>query len=122
MADEQTYRGFSSININDYDTQLFDKELAIQDLINEFMTVQGERVMRPSFGSIIHTLLFDFSHADTEKMIYDDAKRIVDKDPRFTFQDASITSDDNGQSFVLSLDMVFVPDVDMITLNIQYVA
>ena len=42
----------------------------------------GERVARPSFGSIIHDLLFDLFDARTEGLVIADAQRIFGDDPR----------------------------------------
>lgn len=98
------YRGFSSVasqglaavrlvdgeaetvpgasNANSIDTRLFDVELVKQDLLNHFGTRIGERVGRPSFGSIIHDLLFDVFDERTEGLVLADANRIFAEDPR----------------------------------------
>lgn len=91
------YRGFSSVandgsvqlvdgsftsEGNSIDTRLYDVDLVKQDLLNHFGTRIGERVARPSFGSIIHDLLFDLFDSRTEGLVIADAQRIFSDDPR----------------------------------------
>ena len=76
------YRGYSSIGITGTDTALQDLALIKQDLLNHFMTRIGERVARPTFGSIIHDLLFNLSDPRVEGLIVQDAQRILDLEPR----------------------------------------
>lgn len=76
------YRGFSSVANSGIDTRLFDVQLVGQDLLNHFNTRVGERVGRPSFGSIIHDLLFDLFDSRTEGLVVADAQRIFSEDPR----------------------------------------
>jgi phage baseplate assembly protein W len=76
------YRGFSSVANDGIDTRLFDVELVKQDLLNHFNTRVDDRVGRPSFGSIIHDLLFDLFDSRTEGLVIADAQRIFSEDPR----------------------------------------
>lgn len=79
---EPIYRGFSSVAKQGIDTALFDLELVKQDLLNHFNTRIGERVARPTFGSIIWDLLFDLGDPRTESLVIQDAQRIIGQDPR----------------------------------------
>jgi phage baseplate assembly protein W len=76
------FKGFSTVNRTRAPFSLVNEELVKQDLMNEFNTRKGERVMRPNFGSIVHSLLFDPEDPTTEETIKEDIARIVDKDPR----------------------------------------
>ena len=51
------FKGFSTIDKIRAPYSLFDQELIKRDLLNEFQTRRGERLMKPNFGSIIHDLL-----------------------------------------------------------------
>ena len=87
------YRGFST-NANDgLNTKLFEVPLVRQDLLNEFNTRLGERVGRPQYGSIIHDLLFDLSDPRTESLVQADIVRIVNKDPRVSPLEVTVTTD-----------------------------
>jgi len=59
-----------------------DDNLIKQDLLNEFYTKRGERVMRPNFGSIIWEILMDPDSAELEKLVNEDIEKIVKRDPR----------------------------------------
>jgi|SRR6056300_1346139 len=61
---------------------LTDDELVKRDLLNEFYTKRGERVMRPTFGSIIWEILMDPDGAELERQVNEDITKIIDRDPR----------------------------------------
>ena len=46
----QFYVGFSSIDIANTNSKLYDLALIKQDIINQFNNRKGERVMNPEFG------------------------------------------------------------------------
>lgn len=80
-----TYVGYSTINRNTINAVLTDKDLALRDLLNHFYTRQGERVMNPTFGSILHDLVFDPLDVRTETLAQEDVERIINSDPRWNF-------------------------------------
>ena len=85
------YRGYSSVGLESgVDTSVNDIDIVKQDLLNEFNTRLGERVMRPDFGSIVHDLLFDLADPRTEALVFADADRIFRNDPRVEAQDISV--------------------------------
>ena len=47
------FRGFSTVDTVKAPFSLSDMELVKRDLLNEFNTRKGERVMRPNFGCIV---------------------------------------------------------------------
>jgi phage baseplate assembly protein W len=77
-----TFKGFSTINQVRAPYSLTDQDLIKRDLLNEFYTRKGERVMRPNFGSIIWDLLMDPEDDTLEASIREDILRIVRKEPR----------------------------------------
>ena len=79
------FRGFSTVDKIRAPYSLFDQELIKRDLLNEFQTRRGERLMKPNFGSIIHDLLMEPEDTITDDEIRDDITRICDKDPRKQF-------------------------------------
>ena len=85
------YRGYSSVGLESgVDTSVNDIDIVKQDLLNEFNTRLGERVMRPGFGSIVHDLLFDLADPRTEALVFADADRIFRNDPRVEATDISV--------------------------------
>ena len=102
------YRGFSTVANDGIDTRLFDVDLVTQDLLNHFGTRVGERVGRPSFGSIIHDLLFDLFDSRTEGLVVADAQRIFSEDPRVSPLEVNVEVDPEKHQIrlVATLQMV----------------
>jgi len=82
MATRGTNIGFTTYNKKSPPFTLEGFELAKQDLLNAFLTKRGERVMRPTFGTIIFDLLFEPFDEDLEAAVAEDARRIISEDPR----------------------------------------
>ena len=76
------FKGFNTIGRIRPPYTLTDSELIKRDLLNEFYTRKGERLMRPGYGSIIWDLLMDPSTPDLDAQLKEDIKRIIDRDPR----------------------------------------
>ena len=70
------FKGFSTVNKVKAPYTLTDMALVKQDLLNEFNTRKGERVMRPNFGSIIWDLLMNPDDSFTTDEIKLDIERI----------------------------------------------
>ena len=79
-----TFIGMSTVDNVRAPYTLTDDALVKRDLLNEFYTKRGERMMRPTFGSIIWEILMDPDTPDLEKQVKDDIKKIIDRDPRVT--------------------------------------
>lgn len=97
----QFYIGFSSVNPNG--TRLFDLELIKQDILNEFKTKKGERVMNPLFGSVIWDLLMEPLTDRIKQVLEEDIKRICNADPRATPIRIEIVEFPNGYILELTL-------------------
>ena len=80
-----TFIGMSTVDTVRAPYTLTDDQLIKRDLLNEFNTKRGERVMRPNFGSIIWEILMDPDTRGLEKLVDDDIKKIIDRDPRVKF-------------------------------------
>jgi phage baseplate assembly protein W len=98
----QVYSGYSSINVDTLNTtRLYDFDLIKQDLINQFNTRQGERLMNPGFGTIIWSLIFEPFTDDVKQAIIDDITRICNSDPRVV----PIQMDLNEQEYGILLEL-----------------
>ena len=78
-----TYIGYSTIDTVTGSKTLEDVDIAKRDLMNHFYTRRGERVMNPTFGSILPELVFEPLDYTTEAEALDDVNRIVTNDPRW---------------------------------------
>jgi phage baseplate assembly protein W len=79
-------------------------ELIKRDLMNEFQTRKGERLMMPTFGTIIWDLLFEPFTDGTKAAIVDDVKRIVGHDTRVGLRTVNVSTSAHGIMVALDLD------------------
>lgn len=100
----QFYKGFSSVDETTANTQLYDFDLIKQDIINHFKTKKGERLMNPTFGSIIWDLLMEPLTPDVRNALKEDVNTICTYDPRVTPTQMDITEYESG--FLLELTLV----------------
>ena len=111
------FRGFSTVDKIRAPYSLFDQELIKRDLLNEFQTRRGERLMKPNFGSIIHDLLMEPEDTITDDEIRDDITRICDKDPRVEVKDILIFTADHTVRAEVILKYVQTNNEDILFLE-----
>lgn len=98
------YKGFSSVNSENSGARLYDFDLVKQDIINQFNTKKGERVMNPEFGSIIWDLLMEPLTEETREALNQDITTICNSDPRVTPTQISLTEYESG--YILEVTLV----------------
>ena len=111
------FKGFSTVDKIRAPYSLFDQELIKRDLLNEFYTRKGERLMKPNFGCIIWDLLMEPEDSVTEDDIRDDITRICDKDPREAVKDIIIYSADHTVRAEVILNYVQTNNEDILYLE-----
>jgi phage baseplate assembly protein W len=95
-ASNRLFVGYSSVDTSIKQTQYTDLDLIKRDLINHFYTRKGERVMMPTFGSIIWDMIFEPMTADNVTLIVDDSTNIVQQDTRVNLQSINLVEYDHG--------------------------
>jgi phage baseplate assembly protein W len=93
-----TFKGFTTLDRVKAPFTITDQELIKRDLLNEFYTKKGERVMRPNFGSIIWDLLMDPNDGDLVNAVTEDIQRIVAKETRVELVDLTVYVADHAIS------------------------
>jgi len=112
-----TYHGFSTKqNAKKY--ALTDFELAKQDLINYFNIRKGEKLMQPTFGTIIWEMIFEPLNEDTQQIITADVTKIVGYDPRLSVGQVAVTQQENG--FLIQLTLAYIPTNQQETLKLNF--
>jgi len=101
------FKGYSTINKTWGNFKLYDVELAKRDLLNEFYTRKGERLMSPQFGSIVWDLLFDPLTDEIITAIRADCVRIVTKDPRLDIVNIDVI--DNEHTIIVTIVLKYIP-------------
>jgi len=102
----QFYKGFSSVGDTSFGTRLYDFQLVQQDIINNFNTRKGERVMNPEFGCIIWDLLMEPLTDNIRQQLTDDISAICSKDPRVTPTQINLIELEAGYILELTLSLV----------------
>lgn len=102
----QFYVGYSSLNESSTgETVLYDFDLIRQDIINHFNTRKGERVMNPSFGTIIWDVIFDPFTEDVKQAISNDVSTICNYDPRVVPIQININEQEYGMLLEVTLKL-----------------
>ena len=85
---------------------LYDVDLVKQDLLNQFNTHKGERVMNTDYGFIGWDLLFELDNPNVPSQLQQDAIRIIGMDPRVSLISIDVQNIDYG--YVISIDLQFL--------------
>jgi phage baseplate assembly protein W len=79
---QQFYKGFSTLDARNTGSKLYDLDLIKQDLLNQFTTRKGERVMNPNFGCIIWDVLMEPLTSEVSEALNVNIAEICNSDPR----------------------------------------
>lgn len=118
MTKRDIYTGFSTVGAERGQYTVTGIELVKRDLLNEFETRRGERVMRPNFGSDIFDLLMEPLDEITKQDVVSDVRRIVDREPRVELVNINITEIDQVLRVDVVLNFLLLDVTD--TLRIEY--
>ena len=102
---EHFYKGFSTVNPSTGGVNLYDFSLIQQDILNNFNTKRGERVMNPKFGSIIWELLMEPITDQVRQALVDDITNICKNDPRVIPTNINLTEYPSGYLLELTLNL-----------------
>lgn len=117
MSMASLFKGFSTVGKVKAPFTLTDVELVKRDLLNEFYTRKGERLMRPEFGSIVWELLMNPEDSFTTDEIREDVERIIAKDQRVELVDVSIFTLDHSVRIEVELNYVILNSRDTLFLE-----
>lgn len=91
------YKGFSTIQSSASEQfGLYDFQLIQQDLLNMFNVRQGERLMNPTFGTVIWDLLFEPLTDEVRAVITKNVNDIINFDPRVTANQVVVSAYETG--------------------------
>lgn len=76
------YKGFSTTNPENRGSKLYDFDLIKQNILNHFNTRKGQRVMNPTFGTIIWDTLMEPLTPQIQNLLTKDIEAICTSDPR----------------------------------------
>lgn len=112
-----TYKGFSTYNrVKKF--RLTDFELVKQDLYNHINIRKGEKLMNPTFGTIIWGLLFEPLTDELKNAITKDISEVISYDPRLIVNNVLITQLEYGLQ--IELELTYVPTNQTETLKLNF--
>ena len=114
----QRFRGYSSVGTTFLNSVRYDLDLAKQDLLNNFNTRKGERVMMPTFGSIVWEMLFEPLDDKTINLIENDVRTIINNDPRWILESVAVSEGPNALN--IEVIVTYVPTSETVTLPLTY--
>ena len=100
------YRGYNTVDNIFGSIRLTESQLVRRDILNHFNVNQGEAVMRPNFGSIIKSIVFEPLTEETQDLIIDEVKRVVQSDPRVQMADMELQEFESGIQVAMTLNYV----------------
>jgi phage baseplate assembly protein W len=98
------YRGYNTVDSIFESTRLTESQLVRRDILNHFNVNQGEAVMRPNFGTTIKSIVFEPLTPETQELILEEIKRVVQSDPRVQMADMELQEFENGIQVAMTLD------------------
>ena len=101
-----TFKGFSS-RADKKNFQLYDFEVAKQDLINRLSIRKGESVENPEFGTIIYDAIFEPFTEALKDAIVEDVTANLNADPRISTEEILVTEADKG--IAIQATITYVP-------------
>ena len=113
------YTGFNTVEVLRPPYKLYDIDLVKRDIMNQFDTKMGERVMMPNFGSRIHEVLYDPLDDITRDIIQSDVTRIILSEPRVLMIGSPEISE-YGQGIEVRVSLQFLPDKTIDDLLITF--
>jgi len=113
----QFYVGFSSVDIANTNSKLYDLALIKQDIINQFNTRKGERVMNPEFGSLIWDIIMEPMTLEIQDVLENDITTICNSDPRVVPTEIKISDFNAGYLIEITIQLVGTDQSANLILN-----
>ena len=99
-----------------------DVELVKLDLLNHIFTKRGERVMMPTFGTLIPEMTFEPLDTETVNTVVEEVRRVLNYDPRVEILEVAVQPDYESNSLYVGARVLYVELnlVDNFELNIEF--
>jgi phage baseplate assembly protein W len=101
----QYYKGFSTVDPLNRGSKLYDFDIIKQDILNHFNTRKGQRVMNPTFGTIVWDVLMEPLTEQIRELLTQDVTTICNFDPRVYPTQIEINEYEQGYLIELTLVM-----------------
>jgi len=118
LQNKRLFVGYSTVETNSKLQQFTDIELIKRDLLNNFYTRKGERVMMPTYGCGIWDLLFEQFDDIVQDSIIEECTSVISSDSRVQLMNIAVTQFDQG--FTVQMDLLYVPFNVVDTFSLQF--
>lgn len=119
MAQRKLFIGFSTQEMEGKrGWSVTDIQLIKRDLLNHFHTRKGERLMLPTFGTIIWDMLFEPFTDSVKSAIIADVRRVVQSDPRVSLQATNVSTSAHG--ITVSIELKYIPYDSVGTFSLDF--
>ena len=78
------YKGFSTKQYEDFGGafEIYDIDCVKEDLMNDLMTIVGQRLKMPNEGTRIPIMPFEMNDLESMHVVEEDLKKVINNDPR----------------------------------------
>lgn len=84
-----------------------DEQLVVQDIINSFNIVQGQKPGKPEYGTTLWSYIFEPNTVDVRKQLEHEVARIVQSDPRVILNSIQTSNMESG--ILIQLELAISP-------------
>ena len=84
-----------------------DEQLVLQDLLNSFNIVQGQKPGKPEYGTTLWSYIFEPNTIDVRKQLEQEIARVVQMDPRIMLNNIQTTSMESG--ILIEMELSITP-------------
>jgi phage baseplate assembly protein W len=95
-----------------------DEQLVIQDLINSFNIVQGQKPGKPEYGTTLWSFVFEPNTVDVRKELEHEIARIVQLDPRIILN--NIQTENMEYGIMIQLELAVSPFNNVTQLSVLF--
>jgi len=112
-----TFKGFNTIH-QQKKFGIVDFELIKRDLLNAFLTMQGEVPGRPDLGTNIWSYIFEANVEEVRDEIGDEVRRIIAGDPRLVLSGLDVSYSHN--TVIIDTAVTISPNTAPQTLRLVF--
>jgi len=115
---KRLFVGYSTLGTNSKKQQFADIELINRDLLSNFYTRPGERLMLPTYGCGIWNLLFEQFDDVTKAAVVYEVQKVVANDSRLSLQNTNVVQFEHG--ILVQLTILYIPLAVVNTFTVTF--